>query len=166
MTEQAFYQAVYDRANEVCINPLLLISGIEGLYTFREVELSNINYVFLDSLILTIFALRVGEEFHSLAEERLSNQNEKLMQAAAVELSPLSKEEIDQSSNTYLKSFAHLLNGKSIIRGYHIKALEVAALEINKAQMIFKNNSISSIIMTICKNDMNGHLGLASLFNY
>ena len=166
MTEQAFYQAVNERANEVAINPLLLISGIEGLYTFREVELSNINYAFLDSLILTIFALRVGEEFHSIAEERLSNKNEKLMQAAAVELTPLSKEEIEKSSNTYLQSFAQLLNGKSTIRGYHLKALEVAALEIKKAQMIFKNNSISSIVMTICKHDINGHLGLASLFNH
>ncbi|MDQ3682843.1 MAG: hypothetical protein M3352_07205 [Bacteroidota bacterium] len=165
MTEQAFYQAVNDRANEACINPLLLISGIEGLYTFREVELSNINYIFLDSLILTIFALRVGEQFHVLAEEKLSSTNDKIMQAAAMELSPLSKEEIDQSSNRYLQSFAHLLKGNSIIRGYHIKALEVAALEIKKAQLIFKNNSISSIVMIICKSDVNGDLGLASLFN-
>lgn len=166
MTEQNFYQAVNDRASEVCINPLLLISGIEGLYTFREVELSNINYDFLDSLILTIFTLRVGEQFHSIAEEKLSGTNDKLIQAAAMELSPLTKEEIDQSSNSYLQSFAQLLNGKSTIRGYHLKALEVAALEIKKAQLIFKNNSISSIVMTICKHDINGHLGLASLFNH
>lgn len=166
MTEQAFYQAVNYRADEVSINPLLLISGIEGLYTFREVELSTINYEFLDSLILTIFALRVGEQFHSLAEEKLSSTNDKVIKAASFELSQLSKEEIDQSSNSYLQSFAQLLNGKSIIRGYHIKALEVAALEIKRAQLIFKNNSISSIVMTICKNDVNGHLGLASLFNH
>jgi hypothetical protein len=166
MTEYAFYQAVNDRATEVCINPLLLVSGIEGLYTFREVELSNINYEFLDSLILTIFALRVGEQFHSVAEEKLSGTNDKIMQAAAMELSPLTKEEIDQSSNSYLQSFAQLLNGKSTIRGYHLKALEVAALEIKKAQLIFKNNSISSIVMTICKHDVNGHLGLASLFSH
>ncbi len=165
MTEQAFYQAVNDRADEVCINPLLLISGIEGLYTFREVELSNINYEFLDSLILTIFALRVGEQFHTLAEKNLSNTDGKIIQAAAIELTQLSKEEIDRSSNSYLQSFAQLLNGKSIIRGYHIKALEVAALEINRAQLIFNNDSISSIVMTICKNDVNGHLGLASLFS-
>jgi len=165
MTEQAFYQAVNERANEVCINPLLLISGIEGLYTFREVEPSTINYEFLDSLILTIFALRVGEQFHSLAEEKLSGTNDQMIHSASIELSPLSKEQIDQSSNAYLQSFAHLLNGKSIIRGYHIKALEVAAFEIKRAQLIFKNDSISSIVMTICKNDVNGHLGLASLFN-
>ncbi|MFN2441042.1 MAG: hypothetical protein ABR503_17720, partial [Chitinophagaceae bacterium] len=121
---------------------------------------------FLDSLILTIFALRVGEEFHSLAEENLLSDNDKIMQGAAIELSPLSKEVIDQSANSYLQSFAQILNGKSIIRAYHVKALEVAALEIKKAQVIFKNNSISSIVMNICKNDVNGHLGLASLFNY
>jgi len=166
MTEQVFYQAVNDRANEVSINPLLLISGIEGLYTFREVELSSINYEFLDSLILTIFALRVGEQFHSLAEENLSSTNDKVLKAASYELSQLSKEEIDKSSNSYLQSFAQLLNGKSIIRGYHIKALEMAALEIKRAQLIFNNDSISSIVMIICKNDVNGHLGLASLFNY
>jgi hypothetical protein len=165
MTEQAFYQAVNDRATEVSINPLLLISGIEGLYTFREVEPSTINYEFLDSLILTIFALRVGEQFHSLAEEKLCGTNDQVIQAAAIELSPLSKEEIDRSSNSYLQSFAQLLNGKSIIRSYHIKALEIAAFEIKRTQLIFKNNSISAIIMAVCKNDVNGHLGLASLFN-
>jgi hypothetical protein len=46
------------------------------VYTFRDVELNGINYEFLDSLILTIFALRIGDTFHSLAEENLASRNE------------------------------------------------------------------------------------------
>jgi hypothetical protein len=42
--------------------------------------------------------------------------------------------------------------------------LEVAAIEIKKAQIVFENNSIGLIILAICKDDPENKLGLASLF--
>lgn len=165
MNEHLFYEAVNSKAKELGLNPLLLISGIEGLYTFRNVQLNAVNYEFLDSLILTIFALRVGDGFHTIAEENLSSPTLVVQQAAAAELREISDDEIGRSANVYLQSFATVLSGKSTIRGYHIKALEVAALEIKKAQLAFSNHSISIIIMDICKKDVSGALNLEAIFN-
>jgi hypothetical protein len=165
MNEQLFIQTVNHKAREWGINPLLLLSGIEGLYTFKDVELSAINYEFLDSLILTIFALRIGDQFHTLAEENLTNSNEEVRIAAYRELTELTTNQIQNSANAYLQSFATILNGKSSIRHYHIKALEVAALEINKAQVSYSNASIGAIVLDICKSDESGSLDLASLFS-
>lgn len=165
MDEQLFYKAVTYRAKEAGINPLLLLSGIEGLYTFKDVQLDQINYGFLDNLILTIFALRIGDQFHTQAEENLSSTDYKLIQAAAQELKVLSPDEIAQSPNRYLQSFASILDGKSLVRRYHEKALEVAAHEVNKAQTYFSNSSIGSIVLDICKNDETGTLNLGAIFS-
>jgi hypothetical protein len=164
MEEQVFIEAVNSKAREFGLNPLLLLSGIEGLYTFRNVQLNAINYEFLDSLILTILALRIGDQFHNLAEENLLSPNHTIRNAAAMELSELTNEQIFHSANPYLQSFASILNGSSPIRKYHEKALEVAALEIKKAQLSFSNSSISTIMLAICREDVNDSLGLASLF--
>lgn len=164
MNETNFIQAVNERSRAVNMNPLLLLSGIEGLYTFKDVQLNAINYEFLDSLILTIFALRVGDKFHSIAEENLSSKNPQVQQSAIAELSEMNKEDISQSNNPYLQSFANILGGKSPVRKYHEKSLEVAALEIKKAQVNFSNESIGLIILSICKDDPDNSLGMASLF--
>ena len=164
MNEQLFYQTVNQRSRELNLNPLLVLSGIEGLYTFRDVKINAINYDFLDSLILTIFALRIGDQFHNMAEENLNSTNARARDAAMLELKELNRSDIENSANPYLQSFAHLLNGKSPVRKYHEKALEVAALEIKKAQTIFGNDSIGIIMLAICKDDENNHLGLASMF--
>ncbi|MEO6071489.1 MAG: hypothetical protein ABIN57_04140 [Chitinophagaceae bacterium] len=163
MNEQNFYKAVQEKSSEAGINPLLLLSGIEGLYTFRDVPLNTINYEFLDSLILSIFALRVGDSFHNMASENLHNANDAVRIAAAKELTEMSSDEIENSSNKYLQSFSKILAGKSVIRRYHEKALEVAAIEIKKAQVIFATPSISTIILYITKNDESGALNLANL---
>ena len=162
MNEQIFYRAVQQKSNELGINPLLLLSGIEGLYTFRDVPLNAVNYEFLDSLILSIFALRIGDSFHNLAAENLTHSNDGVRQAALSELTEMTPADIELSNNEYLQSFANILAGKSTIRYYHIKALEVAAIEIKKAQVLFGNNSISTIILYITKNDESGTLNLAN----
>ena len=164
MNEQQFYIAVNSKARELNMSPLLLISGIEGLYSFREVALNSINFPFLDNLILSILALRIGDSFHSIAEENLKSANDEVRYAANVELRELSHEEIQQSANAYLQSFARVLAGKSAIRKYHEKALDVAALEVRKAQEQFKNASIGSIVLDIC-NDMKGNVDFSFLFN-
>lgn len=164
MNEQLFYQAVMERSKELDINPLLLLSGIEGLYTFKDVQISSLNYDFLDSLILTIFALRIGDQFHSMAEENLQSESKTVRYAATAELTELSNESIAASGNPYLQSFASLLNGKSPVRKYHEKALEVAAYEIRKAQLLFGSNSIGTIMLSICKNDPEDRLGMSALF--
>lgn len=165
MNEQLFLQTIHAKSKELGINSLLLLSGIEGLYTFRDVELNRINYGFLDSLILTIFALRIGDHFHSLAEENAASANETLRQAAHDELQPLNDEEIRQSSNLYLQSFAQLLNGKSVVRKYHEKALEAAALEIEKTQNRFHQKSIGAIVLYICQHHLEGAVNLSFLFS-
>ena len=166
MDEKLFIQAVNSKAREFSINPLLLLSGIEGIYTFRNVPLNTINYEFLVQIpIPTIFALRIGDQFHSIAESNLSSPNSSIRQAAVNELETLSNEVINQSGNIYLQSFSRVLNGKSPIRKYHEKALEVAAKEISNARMKFNNNNISNIVIAVCKNDHENTLGLASLFN-
>jgi hypothetical protein len=164
MNEEVFLQVINDKAKEYGINPLLLIAGMEGIYTFRNVEVNHINYEFLDSLILTIFALRIGDRFHSIAEENLSSDNFQLMQAAAYELKPMSNEEIALSANPYLQSFASLVSGKSIVRQYHRKAIEAAAQEVKNAHLAFSNESIGSIMLHLCKNDLQGCLDLDSFF--
>jgi hypothetical protein len=164
MNEQQFYRAITERSQEVNVNPLLLLSGIEGLYTFRDVKLNAINYDLLDSLILTIFALRIGDQFHGIAEENLASESKTVRMAASEELRELNKTDIEVSGNEYLQSFASVLGGKSPIRKYHEKALEVAAYEIKKAQMIFGNESIGIIILAICKDDPGDRLGVASFF--
>jgi hypothetical protein len=164
MNEQQFFSTITEKSKELNLNPLLLLSGIEGLYTFRDVKLHAINYEFLDSLILTIFALRIGDQFHKVAEDSLASQNRNVRAAAQAELAELSSTEIEGSKNAYLQSFASVLNGKSPVRKYHEKALEVAAYEIKKAQLIFGSESIGIIIMGICKDDPDDNLGLSSLF--
>ena len=147
------------------MNPLLLLSGIEGLYTFKDVQLNAINYEFLDSLILTIFALRVGDQFHTIAQENLLSSNEKIREAASHELGELNTETIAQSSNPYLQSFASILAGKSIIRKYHEKALEVAAFEIKKTLLEYQSDSISTIMLALCQTELKDSLNLTHLFN-
>lgn len=164
MNEQQFYKAITERSQELNVNPLLLLSGIEGLYTFRDVKLNGINYDLLDSLILTIFALRIGDQFHSIAQENLASESKTVRMAANEELKELDRSDIEHSRNQYLQSFASLLNGRSPIRKYHEKALEVAAYEIKKAQTIFGNESIGIIILAICKDDPGDRLGVQSFF--
>jgi hypothetical protein len=134
------------------------------LYTFRDVKINAINYDFLDSLILTIFALRIGDQFHSIAEENMASESKTVRMAASEELKELNTNEIAHSKNQYLQSFASVLNNKSPIRKYHEKALEVAAYEIEKAQKIFGNESIGIIILAICKDDPGDRLGVQSFF--
>jgi hypothetical protein len=166
MDEQHFYQAVTQKAKETGINPLLLLSGIEGLFTFRDVQLNALNFDILDNLILTIFALRIGDQFHSLAEEQLVSKDEKAIQDAAAELRILTPADIAQSDNQFLQSFASILSGKSPVRRYHEKALEVAALEVNRANQDFANNSIGAIVLDICKSDETGALNLDVIFRH
>ena len=164
MNETLFIQAVTEKSREFNLNPLLLLSGIEGLYTFRNIQMAGINYELLDSLILTIFALRIGDKFHTLAEENLGSKNSTVQLAAINELMEISQEEIQASESPFLQSFAKLLQGKSPVRKYHIKALEVAAVKIKKAQISFSSDRIGIIMLGICKEDAENKLGLASLF--
>ena len=164
MNEHQFIQTVNNKASQAGINPLLLLSGIEGLYTFKDVPISTINFEFLDSLILTIFALRVGDQFHTLAQQNLLSDNNSVRDAAANELAVLSNQQIAASENTYLQSFANILSGKTVIRFYHVKALEVAALEIKKAQLHFGSSSIGTIVFQICQSPLGGDLNLAHIF--
>jgi hypothetical protein len=164
MNETEFYHTITEKAKAYQINPLLVLSGIEGLYTFRNVALNAINFEFLDSLILTIFSLRIGDQFHSLAEEQMKSTNLAVSEAAIRELSELSPEQITAIGSPYMQAFARVLNGKSPVRRYHIKALEVAAHEIQKTQERFGADSISTVMLVISKEDLNNSLGLAELF--
>ena len=164
MNESLFYQAVNTKAKENGINPILLLAGIEGLYTFKEVPLSEINYDFLDSLIITIFTLRIGDQFHAMAEQNLSSKNMERQMAAIEELTELTPAVIELSENQYLKSFAHVVNGKTPIRKYHEKALEAAAIEVQKAQAHFKEKSIGAIVIEVCRNDIGGKMDLKAVF--
>jgi hypothetical protein len=71
---------------------------------------------------------------------------------------------IAQSGNAFLQSFAKIIDGKSPIRRYHIKALEVAAIEIKRAQVIYQNESISTIMLGICQTDLKEVLTDAAFF--
>ncbi|MGZ3838889.1 MAG: hypothetical protein ACXVMS_16205 [Flavisolibacter sp.] len=165
MNEQIFLHNLNSKARQLNINPLLLLSGIEGLYTFKDVQLNKINYEFLDSLILTIFALRIGDQFHTIAQENLLSSNADVRTAASHELAEMNADTIASSSNPYLQSFAGILNGKSSIRKYHEKALEVAALEIRKTQLNFQSQSISTIVLALCQNELKDSLHLSHMFN-
>jgi hypothetical protein len=165
MNEQDFLEVINKKATKLGINPFLLLSGIEGLYTFREVPLNSINYEFLDSLILSIFALRIGDHFHTIAQENLTSSNPDISNAAAGELKHLSDKEIASSSNPYLESFARIMAGKSPVRRYHAKALEAAASEITTTQLKFDSTSVSTLIIGICKSELAGELDLGALFS-
>lgn len=164
MNQEKFVAVVNTKARQIGISPLLLLSGIEGLYTFKDVQLNRINYQFLDNLILTIFALRIGDGFHSIAEENLANPNLKVRAAATKELTELSATDIAASNDPYLQSFATIVDGKSTIRNYHQKALEVAALEVRKTQLTFGEESIGAIMLHICKTELSDSIDLSSLF--
>ncbi len=164
MNEQEFFQTIQRAAQAAGINPLLLISGIEGLYTFREIPAGELNFPLLDSLILTIFALRVGDTFDEITRENLQSDNLKTRVTAEWELAELSENEIAESGDRYLQSFAQMLGGKSPVRRYHKKALEVAAFEIKKAHLQFVNSSIGAIVFDICKGPLKDNLHLAALF--
>jgi len=164
MQENLFYQVVNSKAQKNGINPILLLAGIEGLYTFKDVPLNQINYDFLDSLIITIFTLRIGDQFHALAEKNLSSKDMNIQLAAIEELTELPPAVIEQSDNQFLKSFAHLVNGKTTIRKYHEKALEAAAIEVQKAQSHFLEKSIGAIVLEVCRNEVGGKLDLGMVF--
>jgi len=165
MNEQFFIQTVNIKAKEIGMSPLLLLSGLEGLYTFKDVQINQINYQFLDNLILTIFALRIGDSYHAIAQDNLNNPNQKVRTAASKELTVMTPETIAQSANPYLQSFATILDGKSVIYHYHEKALEVAAYEVKKAHVNFGHDSIGTIMLQICKNDLSESLNLGAWFN-
>lgn len=164
MNNDVFLEAIQKKAAELQINPVLLLSGIEGLYTFKDIPLNTINYEFLDSLILTIFALRIGDRFHEQAQENLLSVSDPVRNAAATELKPISPDEIAASGNPWLISFARIINGKSPIRNYHIKALEAAALEINNVQLLYKAENITTVMIWLC-NEHREDLHLGSLFS-
>jgi hypothetical protein len=163
MNEQAFLQAISKKAGDLEMNPILLLSGLEGLYTFKDIPLNQINYEFLDSLILTIFALRIGDTFHEKARQNLLNNDERIRESAAYELMVMTPQDIANSRNLYLASFARIINGKSPIRNYHMKALDAAALEINNVQLRFNATSISTIIICLF-NEFKDELNMSSLF--
>jgi hypothetical protein len=152
MQPETILSAIHKKATQLGMNPLLLLAGIEGLYSFKNVPLNAINYDLLDNLILTIFALRIGEQFHTIAAEEITGTNEKARVAASRELLELSSEQIQASNNQYLISFSQVLAGKSPVRVYHIKALEVAALEIGQLRMRYNETSVGSIILQLCKS--------------
>jgi hypothetical protein len=156
MTEQDFLQTIYKKSLELNMNPLLLLSGVESIYSFRDVKMNSLNFELLDGLILTIFALRIGDQFHSLAEENLKSRSDAVRMAAAKELTEMDPEEIAASPDTYLHSFAKTLNGKSPVRYYHVKALEVAAIEIKKEQEKFQSDSIGNIMLALMKTQLSG----------
>src|SRR3712207_2737688 len=104
MNETLFYQTVHNKAQENGINPILLLAGIEGLYTFKEIPLNQLNYDYLDSLIITIFTLRIGDQFHGIAEQNLANPDMDLQLKAIEELTELPLSVIERSNNSFLKS--------------------------------------------------------------
>ncbi|RZK15018.1 MAG: hypothetical protein EOO43_15560 [Flavobacterium sp.] len=164
MNENLFYQAVNSKAKENGINPILLLAGIEALYTFKDTPLNQINYDFLDSLIITIFTLRIGDQFHTIAEENLKSTTTDVQLAAIEELTELTPQIIEHSGNRFLQSFAKVVNGKTVIRKYHEKALEAAAIEVKKAQDYFQDKSIGAIVMEVCRNQVGGKIDLTAVF--
>lgn len=164
MNEQEFLLAIQQEAQASGINPLLLMAGIEGLYTLREVPAQELNFQLLDSLILTIFALRIGDSFDRIARENLESPHLQARVTAEWELAELSASEIAATGDAYLQSFAQMLGGKTPVRRYHRKALEVAAIEIQKAQRLFVNNSIGAIVFEVCRGRLKENLHLAALF--
>ncbi|SHF47624.1 hypothetical protein SAMN05444008_108154 [Cnuella takakiae] len=164
MNEQEFLQAIQQEAQAAGINPLLLVAGIEGLYTFREVPAQELNFQLLDSLILTIFALRVGDTFDTIARQNMEASNLETRVKAEWELTEMDPAEIQKTGDAFLASFAKMVGDSSPVRRYHRKALEVAAMEIKKAQVQFENNSIGAIVFEICRGRLKDNLHLAALF--
>ncbi|MES2883154.1 MAG: hypothetical protein V4676_13475 [Bacteroidota bacterium] len=164
MNQPVFLQTINEKARHLKLNPLLLLSGLEGLHTFKDVPLNQINYSFLDSLILTIFTLRIGDGFRNIAEENSVTENAKLRAAAIHELTELDAVTIASSSSPYLQSFAKMAGGKSTIRRYHEKALEVAAIEIKRTQLIYNNESIGTIILALCQTELKETIESVSFF--
>ena len=156
--------AIQQQAQESGINPLLLVSGIEGLYTFREVPANSLNFDLLDNLILTIFALRVGDSFDDIARQNLDSENLQARVVAEWELAELTPEEISGTGDAFLQSFAQMIGSSTPVRRYHRKALEVAAIEIRKAQLHFENRSIGAITFSLCQGKLKDSLHLAALF--
>lgn len=165
MNEQIFLETINKKAQELQINPLLLVSGIEALYTFKDVSANELNFELLDSMILTIFALRIGDQFHTIAEQNLNHHSSLVQKAASIELLELTEHDVQASGNEFLQSFVKLINGKSPVRKYHEKALDVAAIEIRKTRANFKDDSIGHAILEICKTELNETLNLSSLFS-
>lgn len=164
MDQQAFIEAVQQEAQVAGINPMLLLSGIEGLYTFREVPVQDLNFALLDGLILTIFALRIGDSFDVIARQNLEAPNLQARIKAEWELAELNADDITKSGDAYLRSFAQMLGQSTPVRRYHQKALEVAAMEINHAHLHFGSNSIGAITFEICKGRLKDSMHLAALF--
>jgi hypothetical protein len=165
MNESAFLQKIIAKSGELGINPLLLLAGIEGIYSFRNVPLNEINFSFLDSLILTILALRIGDGFHVLAEQNLSAENYELKLAAINELTEMSESDIAASNDVVLQSFYKMLDGKSPVRRLHIKALEAAAIEISRFQLQWNRSPVSEVMLTICKQHLAADLDLGTIFS-
>lgn len=165
MNEHDFLMVLNEKARRLQVNPFLLLSGLEGLYTFRNTPLNQINYPFLDSLILTIFTLRIGDRFHDIAQQNLANDNSAIRDSAAHELRMMPQAEIEGTKNPYLASFARILNGSSPIRHYHEKALEAAAYDIEETQERFGSDSISTIILGLCKDELSDAIALDALFS-
>lgn len=164
MRPEVFYDSIQGAAQKAGVNPVLLLSGIEGLYTFRNIPMNEINYNLLDSLILTIFTLRIGDQFHHLAEQQSQSANKNIRQQAREELRPLSEIEVQENDNTLLQSFAQLTGGKTAIYNYHIKALEVATQEIKNTLRHTGGNSIGTIVLGIC-GDKDYGLDLGLVFS-
>lgn len=161
MNEAIFFESLKEAARKAGINPVLLLSGVEGLYTFKNVPLNDINYNLLDALILTIFTLRIGDQFHVLAQQRLQSASKNVRRQAQQELTELNEVDILDSGDEFLKSFAQLTLGKSPVYQYHIKALEAAALEIKNTLRHTGASSIGTVVLGICGDKTYGlNLGL------
>lgn len=164
MQSQEFLQSIQAESTRLGLNPLLVLSGIEGLYSFRNQPAEDIQYKLLDSLILTLFALRIGDGFHLLAEKNLESKDPEIQLAAIEELTELPASAIAGMNNPYLQSFASVLQGKTPIRKYHAKALEVAALEINQVHLRFGSDSIGQIILHLCQHQLQQPLRASGIF--
>lgn len=164
MQSQEFLRSIQDESTRLGLNPLLLLSGIEGIYSFRHLPPREIQFQLLDSLILTLLALRIGDGFHLLAEQNLKSGDPEMQLAAIEELTEIPAPAIEGSGNDYLKSFAAVLNGKAPVRRYHVKALEVAALEINGAHTRFGSQSIGRIMLHLCQHELKESLRASGIF--
>lgn len=164
MHSQDFLRTIQNESARLGLNPLLVLAGIEGLYSFRHQPAEKIQFRLLDSLILTLFALRIGDGFHLLAEQNLTHEDPERKLAAIEELTEIPASAIATSGNAYLQSFAAVLNGKTPVRRYHQKALEVAALEINQAHQQFGSNSIGAIMLHLCQHQLQEPLSASGIF--
>lgn len=164
MQSQEFLRSIQEESARLRLNPLLLLSGIEGIHSFRHLPPRDIQFHLLDSLILTLFALRIGDGFHLLAEQNLQSTDPELQLAAIEELTEIPAPAIEASDNEYLKSFSAVIGGKAPVRRYHVKALEVAALEINQAHTLFGAQSIGRIMLHLCQHELHHPLRASGIF--